>query len=123
AVAGPDVRLEAVELPEIASLGEVSTLVARLAAGRPTGATLRVLRDDELVAERDVELRSGYQEVALPVPVGGPGLHRYRIDVSAADPAADTLTANNVLGAVQRVVGPPRVLIIAGSPSAPGSLP
>jgi Ca-activated chloride channel family protein len=119
AEAGPDVRLEAVDLSATAYHGEVSTLTARVYAGLAATATVRVYRDDQLVVERAVELRSGRQDVALPVPVGEPGLHRYRVDV-AADPTVDATAANNALGAVQRVAGPPRALVVAaGSDAAP----
>jgi Ca-activated chloride channel family protein len=122
AEAGPDVRLEAVDLSATAYRGEVSTLTARVYAGLAATATVRVYRDDQLVVERAVELRSGRQDVALPVPVGEPGLHRYRVDV-AADPTVDATAANNALGAVQRVAGPPRALVVAAGSDAAGLLP
>ncbi|HEX2034478.1 MAG TPA: VWA domain-containing protein [Chloroflexota bacterium] len=121
--ATPDVRLEAVDLSEMAYEGETTTLTARLSAERATPATLRIHRDDQVILERAVELRPGRQDVAVPVPVGQPGLHRYRVELSAADPAADGTPLNNALGAVQRVTGPPRVLIVAAPPEAAGLLP
>jgi Ca-activated chloride channel homolog len=122
-VAGADVRLDAAEIAELASVGEVSTLLVRLTASRSTLALLRVFRDDELIMERGIELRGGSQEAVLPVPVGEPGLHRYRVDLATADPSHDSIPGNNVLGAVQRVIGPPRILIVATDPDAPGFLP
>lgn len=119
----PDLRLEAVDLPERAYQGEVATLTARVHASVAAAARLRVYRDDRLVLERRLELRGGRQEVALAIPVGNPGLHRYRVDVAAEDPAADGTGANNVLGAIQRVMGPPRVLLVAARPGATGLLP
>ncbi|MGE5618848.1 MAG: VWA domain-containing protein [Sphingomonadaceae bacterium] len=121
--AAPDLRLESVALPETAYRGEVATLTARLHSDRSTTATLRVYRDDQLLLERRVDLRAGRQEVVLSVPVGDPGLHRYRVDLSSPDPSADGTTANNALGAIQRVVGPPRVLVVASSPEEAGMLP
>ncbi len=123
APAGHDLRLESVGLPETAYRGETATLTARLEADRATAATLRVYRDDQLLLERQIDLRSGRQDVALSVPVGEPGLHRYRVDVAATDPAADDTPANNALGAIQRVVGPPRVLVVASQREATGFLP
>jgi Ca-activated chloride channel homolog len=123
AAASPDLRLEAVDLPETAYRGEVSTLTARITADTATAGTIRVYRDDQLVLERPVDLRAGRQEVALPVAVGDPGLHRYRLDVSAVDPAADSIAANDALGAIQRVEGPPKILVIASGPDATGWLP
>ncbi|HZR98615.1 MAG TPA: VWA domain-containing protein, partial [Chloroflexota bacterium] len=121
--AGPDVRLEAVELPETAYRGEESSLLARLHADQPTPAVLRLYRDDALLVERPVALRGGRQEIALAVPAAEPGLHRYRVDVAPDDPAADWTAVNNILGAIQRVIGPPRVLVVAQRPAAAGWLP
>lgn len=118
-----DLRLESVDLPETAYQGETSTLTARIHAGAATRATVRIFQDDRLLLERQLDLRAGRQEMAVPVPVGGPGLHRYRVDVEAAGPGADGTSANNVLGAVQRVMGPPRVLVVTESPEAAGYLP
>ncbi|MPZ14743.1 MAG: VWA domain-containing protein [Chloroflexi bacterium] len=122
-----DVRLDAVALAETAHEGEVATLTAAISVVGPEGtggqATIRVSRDDAHVLERSVTLRSGKQEVALPVPVGPPGLHRYRIDVIPADAAANETTRNDALGAIQRVVGPPRVLVVATGLAEAGLLP
>ena len=118
-----DLRIEAIDLPETAYQGEESTLTARLYATRATSASLHVYRDDGLLLERTVQLRPGWQEIALPVAVGSPGLHRYRVALTATDPAADSTAANNALGAIQRVVGPPQVLLVAADPAAAGLLP
>ncbi len=120
--AGSDLRLESVALPDTAYRGEVATLTARVNSDRPTPAILRVYRDDQLLLERPVDLRGGRQEVAISVPVGDPGLHRYRVDVTATDPTADSTPANNALGAVQRVMGPPHVLVVTSQPESVGSL-
>jgi len=119
---GHDLRLESLELPETAYRGEVSTMIARIYSDQAASATLRVYRDDRLLLERPVASRAGRQEVALPVPVGDPGLHRYRVEVSASDPAADEIAANDALGAIQRVMGPPRVLVVASRPENAGWL-
>ena len=110
---GADVRLEAASLPDLAYRGEEPLLTARITAERATAATLRVFRDDALLLERQVQLQPGRQSVAVPVPAAEAGLHRYRVDVSTSDPAADTTPLNNSLGATQRVLGPPRVLVIS----------
>ncbi|HEV8637397.1 MAG TPA: VWA domain-containing protein, partial [Chloroflexota bacterium] len=128
--AQPDLRIEALELPERARRGETSVLTVRAHAalasvrsGSSAGATLRVFRDDRLLVERSVRLEAGRQEVALALPVGEPGLHRYRVDLAPTDPSGDATPQNNALGAVQRVVGPPQVLVVATSTAAAGFLP
>ncbi|BDG60846.1 VWA domain-containing protein [Caldinitratiruptor microaerophilus] len=108
-----DTRLEAVELPEVAYAGEESTLVARVRAASAAAGTLRVYRDGALVAERQARLAPGLQALTVAVPVGPAGLHRYRVAWEPDDPAADPVSANDALGAVQRVGGPPRVAVVA----------
>jgi Mg-chelatase subunit ChlD len=122
--AASDVRLDAVDLPRTAYQGEVATVTARVSADRATPATVRVWRDDgQLVLERGVQLTSGQQELALPLPAAEqPGLHRYRLDVDVPDRAADATPINNSLGAVERVSGPPRVLVLASQPQDAASL-
>jgi len=121
--AAPDVRLDVVDLPDTGHRGELTTLTARLFSSIATTGSLRVYRDDGLLLERPIDLRSGRQDVALPVPVGEPGWHRYQVEVVANDPATDSTTANNALGAVQRVLGPPRALVVVQQPEAAGFLP
>src|SRR5712691_2932944 len=122
--AAADVRLESVDLPRTAYEGEVPTLSARVHADRASSATVRVWRDDgQLAVERRVQLTGGQQELALPLPPAAePGLHRYRVDVSVDDPTADSAPLNNSLGAVQSVVGSPRVLVLASQPAQAASL-
>jgi Ca-activated chloride channel family protein len=122
--AAADVRLEAVDLPRTAYEGEVPTLTARVHADRASPATVRVWRDDgQLALERRVQLTGGQQELALPLPPAAePGLHRYRVDLSVDDPTADSTPLNNALGAVQSVVGAPRVLVLASQPAQAASL-
>ena len=112
---GADVRLESVEVARTAYQGEVPALTARVSSDRPTAATIRVWRDDgELAVERGVQLATGQQELALSLPAAqDPGFHRYRVDVDVADRTADATPLNDSLGAVQSVLGPPRVLVLA----------
>ncbi len=118
-----DVVLTDVSLPATVHEGELSSLLARVDTIRATRAAMLVYRDDALVIERAVELRSGRQQIALPLPAGEPGLHRYRVDVVPEDPTADSTTVNNSLGAVQRVLGRPRVVLVAAQPESVGLLP
>jgi Mg-chelatase subunit ChlD len=118
-----DVVLTDVSLPPTAREEEVSPLLARVDAAQGGRAWVLAYRDDALVAERQVELRSGRQQIAFPLPVGEPGLHRYRIDIFPEDSVADSTVINNSLGAVQRVLGQPRVLLVAARPESAGLLP
>jgi uncharacterized membrane protein len=118
-----DVVLNDVSLPPTAHEDEVSSLFARVEAAQPGRARVLVYRDDALVSERAVDLRSGRQQIVLPLAVGEPGMHRYRVDVITEDSAADSIPMNNSLGAIQRVLGRPRVLMVASRPDSAGLLP
>ena len=119
-----DVRLESVDVPRTAYAGEVATLTARVNADRATPAVLRVWRDDgQLVLARDVQLSSGQQEFGFPLPAAeDPGLHRYRVDVEVPDRSADVTPLNNSLGAIERVSGSPRILVVASNSTSAASL-
>ncbi len=121
--AAADLRMESVELSQTAYQGETTTLAARVHADSAAQATLRVYRDDRLLLERQAKLQGGRQEVAVTVPVGEAGLHRYRVELSSPDPSTDANPANNALGALQRVMGPPRILVIAQGGESGGFLP
>lgn len=113
-----DARLESVSLPEVAYAGEDSTLTVQIQTERPLSGLLRVYRDGELVAERPLDLTTGTWTVAVAVPVGPPGLHRYAVSLDLARAGDDPIPLNNQLGAVQRVEGPPRVLVLTRDPGA-----
>jgi len=119
----PDLVLTHAELPVTSSVGEVATLTATVDAPQATAATFMLYRDDALLTERSFALRSGVQQVAIPIGVGEPGLHRYRVEVVPQDISADTSALNNSLGAIQRVLGPPRVLLVAQGAESAGWLP
>ncbi|MFO7173549.1 MAG: VWA domain-containing protein, partial [Bacillota bacterium] len=116
--AAADARLTAVSLPELAYAGEESTLTARIETDGPLAARLRIYRDGALVAERPLRLGPGEWTVTVPVDTGPPGLHRYEVSLDPEDPGGDSIPLNNRLGAVQRVEGPPRVLVLTPDPGA-----
>jgi uncharacterized membrane protein len=124
AASSADVRLETVDLPRTAYQGEVPTLTARVSSDQATPATLRVWRDvGQLALERDVQLASGEQELALPLPPAeDPGMHRYRVDVEVAVRSADATPLNNSLGAVETVSGPARILVLSSVPESASAL-
>jgi secreted protein with Ig-like and vWFA domain/uncharacterized membrane protein len=108
-----DVRLDRADVRGIAREGETSVVRIAVTSGRATAGTLRVYRNDALIVDTEVRYPAGEQELAIALPPAEPGMHRLRIEASASS-AADATPRNNVLGAVQRVLGAPRVLIVAG---------
>ena len=118
-----DVRLDRLDLAETARERETAVLRVTVTSGLPTSAQLQVTRDDELIVDQAVELHSGPQELALSLPPAAPGTHRLRVEIAPADQAAESMPLNNALGAVQRVVGAPRVLIVTANAGNAGYLP
>ncbi|AEG16319.1 protein of unknown function DUF1355 [Desulfofundulus kuznetsovii DSM 6115] len=111
--AGPDVRVEALKVPPLARVGERSALEVVVTAARDTRATLYIDRDGMVVVSREVQLRAGENRISISVDAGSAGLHSYQARLVAADPARDVFTANNRAGGVQRVSGPPHVLVVS----------
>jgi Ca-activated chloride channel homolog len=118
-----DVRLDQIELPETARERESSVMRLMATAGQPVSAQMRVFRDDALILEQPLQLQTGRQELALALPPAEPGIHRLRAEVSPSDLASDGTPLNNALGAVQRVLGQPGVLIVTSQPGRAGFLP
>ncbi|MDN5343921.1 MAG: hypothetical protein PWQ18_32 [Clostridia bacterium] len=106
-----DLRLEGLELPVRAYPGEKNTLELVVTASQAVTATLVIERDGELVASREVALQAGPNRLAFPLEAGPAGLHRYRVRLASLN--GDTIIANNEAGAIQEVLGPPRVLLVA----------
>ncbi|SFR14371.1 VWA domain-containing protein [Desulfoscipio geothermicus] len=113
--AGSDVRLDNVDVPPRARVGENTVVEITVTADSATGAEIYLERDGELLASRPVSLRDGVNQLALSVPAGPAGLHRYRVRVMAEDCTVDAFAANNEAGGIQEVTGPPRVLVLAPS--------
>ncbi|HMQ34594.1 MAG TPA: VWA domain-containing protein, partial [Chloroflexaceae bacterium] len=110
---GPDVLVAAVEAPVAARAGQSIPIVVRLAGGLAGPARVELLADGQLVAAEEVELAPGQSELTVSVPAGEAGFRRFEARVSAP---ADSQPLNNTGAAFTQVEGPPRVLLLAGSP-------
>jgi Mg-chelatase subunit ChlD len=89
------------------------TLVATVESNRAQAATLRLLSDQDVLAEQQVQLAVGVNRYSFTVPAEGQGFQRYRVQV---DPAEDGRVQNNEATALVQVQGPPRVLLVEGQP-------
>ncbi|NLW08221.1 MAG: VWA domain-containing protein, partial [Clostridia bacterium] len=116
-----DIRLDALELPPRAYAGESCSLQLTITASQPAAATVVLERDNELLVSREVNLFAGSNRLTLPVDVGPTGLHRYRARL-LAEQYVDSISANNEAGAVQQVLGPPRVLLVADTAAEAAAL-
>ena len=86
---------------------QVAGKIESLGAAR---ARVKLLRDGMLSAERELELKSGVNEIGFRESLTERGSHSYELLVEAED---DTLAENNLLQGVVEVKGPPRVLLLS----------
>lgn len=108
-----DLRLEALEVSEVVYAGERSTLLAHVWSDLALPATLRLYRDGNLITERALALQPGRQTVAVALPPAAVGTARWLVELHSSVPEGDAVPFNNRLSALQRVLGPPAVLLIA----------
>ena len=87
-----------------------ATVVATVESTVAQGATVRLIGDGGVIAERRVELQPGSNEVPFQIEVAGSGFQRFRVQV---EPDQDGRPQNNEASALIQIQGPPRVLIVA----------
>ncbi|WP_322489828.1 VWA domain-containing protein [Chloroflexus sp.] len=108
--ADAEALVSSVEAPNSVRDGQEALIVATVESNVAQSATVRLIDDTGVVAERTLELSPGATRVEFVVPVEGSGFRRYRVQVEAAN---DGRVQNNEAAALIRVQGPPRVLLIA----------
>jgi len=104
-----DLAVEELTLPYEAREGEPFRFAARVRSDRPTESTFRLLRDGVEIATGKRAFRLGLDEVRFHDVVVTPGIHRYTFEIEAPD---DRVAENNRAGAVVRVAGRFRVLVV-----------
>ena len=112
-VRGPEVLVRALDAPAQLREGERFSLSAQIEANLATSGTLYLLVDGRMVASQDVTIQAGTSRFVLPVEPLTNGHHVLRVQLQAD---ADTLVQNNSGGAYVIVQGPPRVLVVEGTP-------
>jgi len=118
----PDVRVVSVRMPSRASEGEPLELRVVTAAPAPASAEIRVLRDGVPIRKGTVELRGGEDVIHLREVAPPPGLHRYDVEISAADPKQDLAHEDNAATAFVRVRGESSALVLDREPALSGAL-
>ncbi|HEY2594097.1 MAG TPA: vWA domain-containing protein, partial [Chloroflexota bacterium] len=112
-VRGPEVLVRALDAPTQLREDERFSVSAEVESNAGTTGKLYLLVDGGLVSSQDVTIQPGSSRFVLPVdPLGG-GHHVLRVQLQTAQ---DTLAQNNSAGAYVIVQGPPRVLVVEGTP-------
>ncbi len=79
-----------------------------------TDVEIRVLRDGVLVQKGRTRIQKGEDVRRIPELASEPGLHRYDVEITALDPAADGSQEDNTGSAFVKVRGPTIALVLDG---------
>ncbi len=113
---GAEVAVERVRMPSVADPGQPVELRVVTRATQAARVRVRVLRDGAAIAEAETELRAGADVLTLREVAADPGVHRYEVLLEPLDPAADMARENNEGGALMRVTGGSRALVLSARP-------
>lgn len=106
-----EVMISDVSAPPEATQGEPMEIRVVVNANRPADGVIHLDRDGVPVARMAVRLSKGTNSLAIGQTAPGPGFHKYRAVVEAAN---DADPRNNVGMAFVSVRGRPRVLLVDG---------
>jgi Mg-chelatase subunit ChlD len=112
-VHGPEVLVHALDAPTQLREGERFSVSAEVESDVATSGTLYLIVDGTLATRQDVNIEPGSSRFILPVEPMANGHHVLRLELQADQ---DTLPQNNTAGAYVIVQGPPKVLVVEGSP-------
>ncbi|MGH2542783.1 MAG: VWA domain-containing protein, partial [Ardenticatenaceae bacterium] len=118
-VAGPEVQISSVEAPDAIPLGQRFELAVRLDTTTDTTVRLRLLGDNQVLYDQEVEVPAGGATYRIPLEAGEEGFRRYRAVIDAAD---DTRPQNNEAAAFTQVTGQPQVAVVTGEPEEAAAL-
>jgi uncharacterized membrane protein len=116
---GLDAQIVGLELPAAAREGQELRLLIRTVSSAPTQARLQVDEDGQLLADQQVEVPQGDGQFEVVIPPTTRGFHRYRVRLEAPN---DARLENNVAEAFSFIAGPPRILVVEGSPGEADAL-
>lgn len=112
----PDVRVVAVRGPTRADEGEAIDLRIVTSSHAPAEIEVRVRRDGELLSQGKAKIAAGEDVLRVRETAPGPGLHRYDVEISAADPRLDGMAEDNAGTTFVRVRGQASALVLEGDP-------
>jgi Ca-activated chloride channel family protein len=112
----PDVRVVTVRAPPHADKDETIELRVVVWSAVETKVDVRVRRDGELIRKTDqpIAIARGENVLALREQATDPGLHRYDVEVTAVDPAADAAPEDNSGSTFIKVRGATSALVMEG---------
>lgn len=111
---GSELLIEGLTAPERIYAGDSFPLQAVVYSEKPTMATVRIVKDGELITERPVELVRGRSRIETDMPAAASGRARYEVNIAAPD---DVYPQNNRGSVIVDVLPTPQVLIVAPQPA------
>ena len=111
-----EVAIERVRMPPVADPGQAVELRIVTRATADARVRVRVSRDGEPIAASETEVRAGADVLTLRELAPDPGVHRYEVVLEPIDASADVAPENNEGGALIRVTGGSRALVLAAEP-------
>jgi uncharacterized membrane protein len=112
----PDVRIASFRVTPRAAEGETIDLRVVVASPQEADVELRIKRDGQLVRRVPARVAAGEDVLRLRELAPTAGLHRYDVEITAADPSLDATAEDNAAGAFVRVRGAARALVLDGDP-------
>lgn len=108
-----DVAIDSLKLPGALYQAEKYTAEVTLTSTIAATGQLRLYEDNRQIADLAVQVEKGENRFAVPGLAKESGLHRYRAEIYFPE---DEQSINNTGYAFSRVSGPPRVLVVEGTP-------
>ena len=116
--APPEAWIEEVNAPTRVVRGENFSVSVTAFSNTNMDAVLRVLDNGSIVHEADVRLQAGNNNFSVPLQATEQEFARYTVELT---PALDGIYQNNRLAAFTEIVGPPRILLVAGDTDESGA--
>jgi uncharacterized membrane protein len=108
---GPEVLVTRFDAPAAVNAGQDFDLSISVEAEAATPATLTVFAAGQIIQRQAVNLQAGSNNFVLPLRSSGSGFRDFEVRVEPA--AGDGFFQNNQLSTFSRVIGPPRLLLVA----------
>lgn len=116
---GGDVSVQKLATPGQVKKGTTFEAKIFVNSDQARTAAVRIYRNEQYLAEKEVELAAGKNLFTFPQTLNDPGFHTYRVVVEAP---GDTVPQNNVASSFTSVKGDPRILVISARPEEDGPL-
>ena len=107
----PEVQVTSVDVPSTVSANQQFDLNLSVQAEEATAAEISVFASGDVIYQEDVNLSQGDNRYSLSLESGESGFRDFRVQVEPQ--GTDGFYQNNQLSAFSRVIGSPRVLLLA----------